>query len=56
MHDPHGSKDSKTPAGAEGLRAFGKEASEPYIRARSASTSSSVVAQLVARRTIVWLS
>ena len=38
------------------LRAFGKEASEPYIRARSASTSSSVVAQLVARRTIVWLS
>lgn len=41
---------------ARSLRAFGKEASEPYIRARSASTSSSVVAQLVARRTIVWLS
>lgn len=41
---------------ARSLRAFGKEASEPYIRVRSASTSSSVVAQLVARRTIVWLS
>lgn len=48
-------KTAKRPR-ARSLRAFGKEASEPYIRVRSASTSSSVVAQLVARRTIVWLS